>query len=63
VTADHIFDVFEHLIERGKTIIMVTHDNSLSPRFSRHLFITDGEITTDQIHHHHPEGLPLRVSQ
>lgn len=45
VTADHIFDVFEHLVqERGKTIVMVTHDNSLAPRFSRHVQITDGEL-------------------
>ena len=46
VTADHIFDVFEHLVqERGKTIIMVTHDNNLGPRFTRHVQITDGELT------------------
>jgi putative ABC transport system ATP-binding protein len=46
LTADHIFDVFEHLVrERGKTIIMVTHDNSLGPRFTRHVQITDGELT------------------
>ena len=46
VTADHIFDVFEHLVqERGKTIIMVTHDNSLGPRFTRHVQITDGILT------------------
>lgn len=44
VTADHIFDVFEHLIEVGKTIIMVTHDMGLMPRFSRHLLLADGEI-------------------
>jgi len=43
VTADHIFDVFEHLVqERGKTIVMVTHDNSLGPRFTRHVQIADG---------------------
>jgi putative ABC transport system ATP-binding protein len=47
VTADHIFEVFERLIDRGKTIIMVTHDNSLAPRFSRHLLIRDGEIIPD----------------
>jgi putative ABC transport system ATP-binding protein len=47
VTADHIFDVFEHLVERGKTIIMVTHDMSLIPRFSRHLLIADGEIVEE----------------
>jgi putative ABC transport system ATP-binding protein len=44
-TADHIFDVFEHLVQdRGKTIIMVTHDNSLGPRFTRHIQIVDGEL-------------------
>jgi putative ABC transport system ATP-binding protein len=51
VTADHIFDVFEHLVERGKTIIMVTHDMGLQPRFSRHLLIADGEIV--------PEAVPV----
>ena len=46
VTADHIFDVFEHLVqERGKTIVMVTHDNSLGPRFTRHVQIADGALS------------------
>ena len=45
VTAEHIFEVFEHLVTgRGKTIVMVTHDESLSPRFSRTMRITDGEL-------------------
>lgn len=45
VTAEHIFEVFEHLItEQGKTILMVTHDQSLAPRFSRTLRIADGEL-------------------
>jgi putative ABC transport system ATP-binding protein len=47
VTADHIFNLFERLVDQGKTIIMVTHDNSLTPRFSRHLYIQDGEIVHD----------------
>ncbi|HEU0293915.1 MAG TPA: ABC transporter ATP-binding protein [Anaerolineales bacterium] len=47
VTAEHIFEVFEHLItEQGKTIVMVTHDQSLAPRFSRTLRIVDGELDT-----------------
>lgn len=46
VTSEHIFDVFEHLVvEQGKTIIMVTHDNTLAPRFTRTLEITDGELS------------------
>ena len=47
VTADHIFEVFEHLVSaQGKTIVMVTHDQSLAPRFSRTLRIQDGELET-----------------
>lgn len=45
VTADHIFEVFEHLVtDQGKTIVMVTHDQSLATRFSRTLQIADGEL-------------------
>ncbi|WKZ49287.1 MAG: ABC transporter ATP-binding protein [Anaerolineales bacterium] len=47
VTAEHIFEVFERLVsEQGKTIVMVTHDESLSTRFSRTMRITDGELET-----------------
>src|SRR5512139_577279 len=35
VTAEAIFQMFELLVEQGKTIVMVTHDNSLAPRFTR----------------------------
>jgi putative ABC transport system ATP-binding protein len=49
ITADHIFDVFEHLVrDQGKTIIMVTHDMGLANRFSRSLTIADGELLADQ---------------
>ncbi|HET7144824.1 MAG TPA: ABC transporter ATP-binding protein [Anaerolineales bacterium] len=45
ITADHIFGVFEHLVnDLGKTIIMVTHDMSLTDRFSRSMTLTDGEL-------------------
>lgn len=44
VTAETIFQLFEKLVERGKTIIMVTHDESLAPRFSKRYHIIDGEI-------------------
>ena len=46
VTSDHIFGVFEWLQEHGKTIIMVTHDKVLSPRFTRTLILHDGEIVS-----------------
>ena len=45
VTSDHIFELFERLVdEQGKTIIMVTHDKSIAPRFSRILRIVDGQL-------------------
>ena len=45
VTADHIFDVFSRLVaERGKTIVMVTHDMGLKSRFTRCLTLADGEL-------------------
>jgi putative ABC transport system ATP-binding protein len=45
LTAEHVFDVFEQLVaEQGKTILMVTHDESLKSRFSRTLRIADGEL-------------------
>ncbi len=44
VTAETIFQIFYQLVQRGKTIIMVTHDRSLSQRVSRTLKIADGLI-------------------
>ncbi|MDX1437129.1 MAG: ATP-binding cassette domain-containing protein [Anaerolineales bacterium] len=45
VTAETIFQIFERLVEQGKTIVMVTHDESLAHRFSRRLQIADGEVS------------------
>ncbi len=45
VTAETIFQIFEKLIDQGKTIVMVTHDESLAPRFSRRLHIVDGVVS------------------
>ena len=44
VTAETIFQIFEKLVDQGKTIIMVTHDESLASRFSRRLHIVDGVV-------------------
>jgi putative ABC transport system ATP-binding protein len=43
-TAKSIFAIFEELIAHGKTILMVTHDNSLISRFSRVIWMEDGLI-------------------
>ena len=44
VTAEEILRLFEALVAQGKTIVMVTHDESLAPRVNRVLRIADGEI-------------------
>jgi ABC-type lipoprotein export system ATPase subunit len=44
VTAERILQIFEKLVDQGKTVVMVTHDESLAPRFSRRLHIVDGVI-------------------
>jgi len=46
-TAELIFEIFEDLVKKGKTILMVTHDNSLAPRFTRRIMIADGQLVTE----------------
>jgi putative ABC transport system ATP-binding protein len=46
VTADTILGIFEKLVDQGKTIVMVTHDESFVPRFSRRLQIVDGVVSS-----------------
>ena len=43
-TADSVFSLFEHLVNAGKTIIMVTHDDDLARRATRTVTVADGEI-------------------
>ncbi len=45
VTAETILKIFEKLVEQGKTILMVTHDASFAPRFTRRLQIVDGLVS------------------
>jgi putative ABC transport system ATP-binding protein len=47
LTAETIFEIFEQLVQEGRTIIMVTHDNNLAPRFSHRMLIADGQIVED----------------
>ena len=49
VTAEIIFQIFEKLVESGKTIIMVTHDFSLARRMSHSIYMADGEIISPHI--------------
>jgi ABC-type lipoprotein export system ATPase subunit len=44
-SANNIFHLFEQLSSEGKTVVMVTHDNSLAQRVHRTINIIDGEIS------------------
>jgi putative ABC transport system ATP-binding protein len=46
-TAQDIFALFEGLVKQGKTIVMVTHDESLKHRFSQVYRISDGELAQE----------------
>jgi putative ABC transport system ATP-binding protein len=47
VTAEMIFQIFEKLVQRGKLIIMATHDLSVVNRFTRYIMLSDGELVED----------------
>jgi putative ABC transport system ATP-binding protein len=47
-TAIELFVLFERLVERGKTLVVVTHDKRLSARSQRVLHLLDGRIHRDE---------------
>lgn len=49
-TAEAVFSLMERLVDEGKTIIMVTHDNDIASRVRRSLHVSDGEIVEEHLH-------------
>ena len=48
-SADTIIQLFEIFVSQGKTIVMVTHDPSLTSRTHRNIIISDGELIDETI--------------
>jgi putative ABC transport system ATP-binding protein len=48
-SADTIIQLFETFVSQGKTIVMVTHDPSLTSRTHRNIIISDGELIDETI--------------
>jgi ABC-type lipoprotein export system ATPase subunit len=48
-TASAVFALFEDLINQGKTIVMVTHDNDLARRATRAIIVVDGQVTNQYV--------------
>jgi putative ABC transport system ATP-binding protein len=47
-TAEMIVLLFEELVEGGKTVLMVTHDDDLAARAQRIIVLADGEIVNEK---------------
>ncbi len=54
-TADAVFSLFSRLVDGGKTILMVTHDDDLAHRVTRTVTIADGAIVDDRLSTSAPE--------
>jgi ABC-type lipoprotein export system ATPase subunit len=54
-SSDAIIELFQKLVSEGKTILMVTHDPSLTSRTDRNIIISDGELIDEAI----SRALPL----
>ena len=48
-TAEAVFALFNELVIKGKTIIIVTHDSALAKRTHRTALIADGEIVNEYV--------------
>jgi ABC-type lipoprotein export system ATPase subunit len=47
-TSHDVFDLFNDVVSKGKTMVMVTHDKELAQRVPRVVEILDGRITRDE---------------
>ena len=48
-SANTIIELFEELAQSGKTVVMVTHDPSLTSRTTRNIIIADGELINETV--------------
>jgi putative ABC transport system ATP-binding protein len=51
-TAEIVFRLFERLVDEGKTILVVTHDNDLARRADRIVVLVNGEIADRAMANH-----------
>ncbi len=48
-SAENVFQIFHNLVQQGKTVVIVTHDNQLAQRSNRTLLLSDGEVINETI--------------
>jgi ABC-type lipoprotein export system ATPase subunit len=47
-SAQSILDVFERLVDQGKTVLLVTHDPAIARRARRQIHLQEGRIVSDR---------------
>ena len=62
-TAESVFTLFNDLVAKGKTIIIVTHDSALAKRTHRTALIADGEIVNEYVAKAMPTLTPAQLLQ
>jgi len=62
-TAESVFALFNDLVSKGKTIIIVTHDSALAKRTHRTALIADGEIVNEYVAKAMPTLTPPQLLQ
>jgi ABC-type lipoprotein export system ATPase subunit len=62
-TAESVFTLFNDLVAKGKTIIIVTHDSALAKRTHRTALIADGEIVNEYVAKAMPTLTPSQLLQ
>jgi putative ABC transport system ATP-binding protein len=55
-TADAVFQLFARMVDDGKTILMVTHDDEMAHQVRRTITLTDGQIVHQDYHALHPDA-------
>lgn len=48
VTSEAVIDLFEELVKQGKTVVLVTHDEDIAGRATRHIVLADGRIMHEE---------------
>ena len=55
-TAEAVFQLFARMVDDGKTILMVTHDDEMAHQVRRTITIADGQIVHQDYHALHPDA-------
>jgi len=53
---EEIISILERLNQKGKTVIMVTHEREIAQRANRIISMRDGRITSDEVVRNYPES-------